>query len=107
MLAAIAAALDGAELTRAELAEAVAARVGEPALAGPPQGGFGDLLKPAAFTGDLASRPATARACASRARPTGWAVGSPGARAGRERLVRTYLRAYGRRRASSSSAGSA
>ena len=38
MLAAIAAALDGAELTRAELAEAVAARVGEPALAGPPQG---------------------------------------------------------------------
>ena len=57
MLAAIADALDGAELTREELAATVAERVGEPALADRLKGGFGDLLKPAAFTGDLCFAP--------------------------------------------------
>ena len=57
MLAAIPAALAGTQLTREELAAAVAERVGEPDLAAKLKGGFGDLLKPAAFTGDLCFAP--------------------------------------------------
>lgn len=52
MLAAIPAALDGHPLTRDQLATAVAGATGHAELAGKLGGGFGDLLKPAAFAGD-------------------------------------------------------
>jgi uncharacterized protein YcaQ len=95
MLAAIVDALRGAELTREELAAAVAERTGEPALAERLKGGFGDLLKPAAFTGDLCFAPSDGQRVRFT-RPADWlggweAVdGEDAARA----VVRTYLRAY-------------
>jgi Winged helix DNA-binding domain len=53
MLAAIPEALDGRVLTREELADEVARITGIGGLDGKLRGGFGDLLKPAAFRGDL------------------------------------------------------
>jgi len=53
MLAAIPEVLDGSPLTRDELARAVARATGEDGLADKLRGGFGDLLKPAAFAGTL------------------------------------------------------
>jgi hypothetical protein len=53
MLAAIPRVLDGPPLTREQLAEAVAAETGIAALADALRDGFGALLKPAAFAGDL------------------------------------------------------
>src|SRR4051812_4212656 len=61
MLEAIPHALAGGPLTREELAAAVAERVGEETLAGKLGGGFGDLLKPAAFAGDLCFAPGEGR----------------------------------------------
>jgi len=96
MLAAIADALDGALLTREQLATEVAERVGEPELAGKLTGGFGDLLKPAAFTGDLCFGPSDGQRVRFT-RPADWLGGWPevdpeqAARA----VVRTYLHAYG------------
>jgi uncharacterized protein YcaQ len=95
MLAAIAAALRGAELTREELAATVAERVGEPALAERLKGGFGDLLKPAAFTGDLCFAPSDGQRVRF-ARPADWLGGwepVDGEQAARD-VVRAYLRAY-------------
>jgi hypothetical protein len=57
MVAGIGEALRGRRLTRAELAAAVAARVGEPELERKLGGAFGDLLKPAAFAGQLCFGP--------------------------------------------------
>jgi len=51
----------GARLTREQLADAVAAEVGSEHLAERLRGGFGDLLKPAAFHGDLVFGPDEAR----------------------------------------------
>jgi uncharacterized protein YcaQ len=96
MLAAIAKALDGAELTREELAQTVAKRVGEPELADRLKGGFGDLLKPAAFTGDLCFAPSDGqrvRFTHPRTWLPGWEDADP--EAATDELVRTYLRAYG------------
>ena len=53
MLAAIPEALDGRVLTRSELADEVGRLTGIEGLDGKLRGGFGDLLKPAAFRGDL------------------------------------------------------
>jgi hypothetical protein len=53
MLAAIPRVLDGPPLTREELAGRVAAETGIDALAEALRDGFGALLKPAAFAGDL------------------------------------------------------
>jgi hypothetical protein len=96
MLAAIAEALDGAELTREELAATVAERVGDPALADRLKGGFGDLLKPAAFAGDLCFAPSDGQRVRFTS-PPGWLGGwepVDGERAARD-VVRTYLHAYG------------
>ena len=57
MLAAIPAVLDGEPLTREALAAAVAERTGQAALAEKLKSGFGELLKPAAFTGGLCFAP--------------------------------------------------
>jgi uncharacterized protein YcaQ len=95
MLAAIGDALRGAQMTREELAADVAARVGEPGLAERLKGGFGDLLKPAAFTGDLCFAPSDGQRVRFT-RPADWLGGwepvepEEATRA----VVRTYLRAY-------------
>jgi uncharacterized protein YcaQ len=96
MLAAIPEALNGGPLTRAELAEAVAARTGVDALAEKLTGGFGDLLKPAAFVGDLCFAPPDGQ----RVRftlPRKWLGGwEPVDReAAAADVVRAYLRVYG------------
>jgi hypothetical protein len=57
MVVAIGTVLRGARLTREQLADAVAAEVGSEHLAERLRGGFGDLLKPAAFRGDLVFGP--------------------------------------------------
>jgi len=96
MLAAVPEALDGAALTREALAAAVAERLGEPALVEKLGGGFGDLLKPAAFTGDLCFAPNDGRRVRFT-RPDAWIAGftRPGpAAAAAADVVRTYLRAY-------------
>jgi hypothetical protein len=96
MLAALPDALDGPPLTREALAAAVAERVGEPGLAAKLGGGFGDLLKPAAFTGDLCFAPGDGRRVRFT-RPDAWLDGftppGPDAAAAAD-VVRTYLRAY-------------
>ena len=85
-------------LTREALAAAVAERVGDEALAEKLGGGFGDLLKPAAFTGDLCFAPSDGR-LVRFTRPASLAAGLHAARPGRggvaRRCVRTYLHAYG------------
>ena len=66
----------GAEpLSRAELAAAIAARLGDPALAGPLTTGWGAVLKPAASRGLLCSGPATDGAV-SFVNPAAW-LGRP------------------------------
>jgi hypothetical protein len=97
MLAAVPEVLDGEPLTREALAEAVAARVGEEALVEKLGGGFGDLLKPAAFTGDLCFAPSDGR-LVRFTRPSAWVAGftPPGPdEEAAAAVVRTYLRAYG------------
>jgi hypothetical protein len=56
--AAVAEVLGAEPMTRTELAAAVSARLGDPALAGPLSTGWGALLKPAAARGLLCSGPA-------------------------------------------------
>ena len=97
MLAEIPGALDGEPLTREALAAAVAERVGEEALAEKLGGGFGDLLKPAAFTGDLCFAPNEGRRVRFTS-PRRWLPGfaPPGPdEAAAHAVVRTYLHAYG------------
>ena len=92
LLAALPAVLAGRPLTREELAAAVAEQAGEPALEEKLRDGFGSLLKPAAFTGDLSF----AEGEGQRVRFT-----TPGVTAGRRPrsppapVVRTYLAVYG------------
>ena len=97
MLAAVAAALKGGRLTREALAAAVAERVGDETLVEKLGGGFGDLLKPAAFTGDLCFAPSDGRRVRFT-RPSSWLEGfrPPGPdEAASLELLRSYLRAYG------------
>ena len=96
MVAAIPAALDGRQLTREELAAEVARITGIEGLDGKLRGGFGDLLKPAAFRGDLCFAPSDGRNVRF-ARPDQW-LGAwepvdvdQAARA----VARRYLAAYG------------
>jgi hypothetical protein len=97
MLAAVAGALGGEPLTREALASAVAADMGDEALVEKLGGGFGDLLKPAAFTGDLCFAPNEGR-LVRFTRPARWLDGftppGPDEAAARD-VVRGYLRAYG------------
>jgi uncharacterized protein YcaQ len=97
MLAAVAEALDGGPLTREALAAAVGERVGDEAVAERLGSGFGELLKPAAFTGDLCFAPNDGR-LVRFTRPASWLSGfaAPGPdEAAADEVVRTYLRAYG------------
>ena len=71
MLAAIPEALDGRRLTREELAGEVARITRIAGLDGKLRGGFGDLLKPAAFRGDLCFAPSDGRSVRF-ARPDQW-----------------------------------
>ena len=96
MVAAIPAALDGRQLTREELAAEVARITGIEGLDGKLRGGFGDLLKPAAFRGELCFAPSDGRNVRF-ARPDQW-LGAwepvdvdQAARA----VARRYLAAYG------------
>jgi len=86
----------GAPLTRDELAHAVAARTGHAELAGKLAGGFGDLLKPAAFAGDLCHAPPDGRLVRFTA-PRAWLGGfdAPDPVAASAATVRAYLAAYG------------
>ena len=61
MLDAIPVALDGKQLTREQLAAGVARLTGIKGLDDKLKGGFGDLLKPAAFRGDLCFAPSDGR----------------------------------------------
>jgi uncharacterized protein YcaQ len=96
MLAAIPAALDGRQLTREELADAVAQATAIDGLDGKLRGGFGDLLKPAAFRGDLCFAPSEGRNVRF-ARPDQWL--GPWEPADQDEAVRAvtrrYLAAYG------------
>ena len=97
MLAAVAAELAGPPRTRAELAAGAAARAGNPALEAKLARGFGELLKPAAFTGDLCFAPPDGQRVRFT-RPADWLEGF--AHAGPDEpsaheVVRRYLRAYG------------
>jgi uncharacterized protein YcaQ len=96
MLAAIPAALDGRQLTREELADEVARITGIEGLDGKLRGGFGDLLKPAAFRGDLCFAPSDGRNVRF-ARPDQWL--GPWESADQDEAVRfvtrRYLAAYG------------
>ena len=96
MLAAIPVALDGRQLTREELAVEVARVTGIDGLDGKLRSGFGELLKPAAFRGDLCFAPSEGRNVRF-ARPDQW-LGSLDAvdedEAVRE-VTRRYLAAYG------------
>ena len=97
-----------AELTRDELADAVARGPGTSELAASLRRGFGDLLKPAAFRGDLCFAPGDGPRVRF-ARPAAWlGAWAPAGRATpRAEVARRYLPPTGRRRASGSSAGSA
>jgi hypothetical protein len=96
MLDAIPVALDGRELTREELAAEVGRVTGIGGLDGKLRGGFGDLLKPAAFRGELCFAPSDGRNVRF-ARPDQWLgpfaeVEVPEAMAV---VARRYLAAYG------------
>lgn len=98
MLAAVAETLlAGAPVTREELAREVAERTGDPALEAKLLGGFGDLLKPAAFRGELCFAPGEGQ----RVRfthPRRW-LGEPAVAvepaAAVAEVTRRYLGAYG------------
>jgi Winged helix DNA-binding domain len=96
MLAAIPRALDGRLLTREELAREVGRITGISGVEDKLRGGFGDLLKPAAFRGDLCFAPSDGRSVRFT-RPDEWLAGwepadpDEAARA----VARRYLAAYG------------
>jgi len=96
MLAAIPAALDGPPLTREELAAEVARRTGHDVLADKLTGGFGDLLKPAAFRGDLCFAPPDGRR-GRFTRPDRWLGAQEPAdpATGAAAVTRRWLAAYG------------
>ena len=91
MLAAIPKVLAREPLTRAELASAVARKAKEPALEEKLSDGFGALLKPAAFAGDLVF----AEGEGQRVRFTTPGVTPEDGQEAAHRVVRTYLAAYG------------
>ena len=96
MLAAIPEALDGRMLTREELAQEVGRIMGSEEIGGKLRDGFGALLKPSAFRGDLLFAPSVGRNVRF-ARPDQWLSGGEPAEtevAARE-VVRRYLAAYG------------
>ena len=96
MLAAVHEALDGRMLTKEELAQEVGQIMGSEEIGGKLRDGFGALLKPSAFRGDLLFAPSVGRNVRF-ARPDQWLSGWEPAEtdvAARE-VVRRYLTAYG------------
>jgi Winged helix DNA-binding domain len=96
MLAAIREALDGRMLTREQLVQEVGRIMGSEEIGGKLRDGFGALLKPSAFQGDLLFAPSVGRNVRF-ARPDQWLSGWEPAEtevAARE-VVRRYLAAYG------------
>lgn len=96
MLAAISEALFDRVLTREELAQEVGRLVGSEELGGKLRDGFGALLKPSAFEGDLLFAPSVGRNVRF-ARPDQWLPGWQPAEteAAVRKVVRRYLSAYG------------
>jgi Winged helix DNA-binding domain len=96
MLAAIAEALDDRTLTREELAREVGRRLGSEELGGKLRDGFGSLLKPSAFRGDLLFAPSGGRNVRF-ARPDLWLPGWEPAETEESvrEVARRYLAAYG------------
>jgi hypothetical protein len=96
MLAAIAEALDDRMLTREELAQEVGRLVRSEELGGKLRDGFGALLKPSAFKGDLLFAPSLGRNVRF-ARPDRWLPGwePVETEAAIREVVRRYLSAYG------------
>lgn len=96
MLDAIREVLGGPPLTREGLAREVARRVGVDDLEQRLRGGFGDLLKPAAFRGDLVFAPSTGQKVRFT-RPDRWlGAFDPGdAATASNEVTRRYLAAYG------------
>ena len=92
MVQAIPEALAGQWLTREELAREVAAIVGRPHLEEKLRGGFGDLLKPAAFGGELCFAPSEGQRVRF-ARPRDW-LGTPPEPVDPEEAVREVVRRY-------------
>lgn len=96
MLDAIPVAPDGRQLTREELAAEVAALTGIAGQDDKLKGGFGDLLKPAAFRGDLCFAPSDGRRVRF-ARPDQWLGPREPVPTGEATLevARRYLARYG------------
>ncbi len=96
MLAAIAEALEDRVLTREDLARRVGQRMGSEEIGGKLRDGFGALLKPSAFRGDLLFAPSAGRNVRF-ARPDRWLPGWEPAdtEASVREVVRRYLAAYG------------
>jgi hypothetical protein len=96
ILAAIAEVLDDRMLTREELAQEVGRCLGSEELGGKLRDGFGALLKPSAFRGDLLFAPSVERNVRF-ARPDQWLPGwEPVETEGSIReVVRRYMAAYG------------
>src|SRR5918992_1111761 len=96
MLAAIREALDGRMLTREELAQEVGRIMGSEEIGGKLRDGFGALLKPSAFRGDLLFAPSVGRNVRF-ARPDRWLPGwePVETEAAIREVVRRYLSAYG------------
>jgi Winged helix DNA-binding domain len=96
MLAAIPEALDGRMLTREELAAEVGRLTGIDVVADKLRSGFGEMLKPAAFRGDVCFAPSEGRSVRF-VRPDQW-LGRQSAVSGEEAarvVARRYLAAYG------------
>ena len=94
ILAAIPEALDGRQLTREELAAEVERLSGIAGLGDKLRSGFGELLKPAAFRGDLCFAPSEGRSVRF-ARPDQWLGPQPSVEDGARLVARRYLAAYG------------
>jgi hypothetical protein len=96
MLVAIADALDDQTLTREELAQEVGRRLGSEELGGKLRDGFGALLKPSAFRGDLLFAPSVGRNVRF-ARPDRWLPEWESAETEESvrEVARRYLAAYG------------
>ena len=108
LIAAVGEALCDRVLTRAELADEVAAETGSEAFAERLRESWGAYLKPASFRGQLSSARRRGRTCASRIRRRGWAPATRSAPTPPSRSSRAATcRPTGRPRARTSGAGGA